>query len=125
MAAEWTSCPAAPSDTGAFRLGWKGPDGATFRLERIDDSGGPSLIYQGPQTGTTITGAREGTLAYRVGMVSTEGRVASWSQPCTVQVRPPEMWLALALFALGATVTLATAGAIVRGHRAHRAGELQ
>lgn len=125
MAASWAQhggCPGAPSDTGAFRLSWTGGDNATYRVEQVDH-GKSTLIYQGPDTATTITGQREGKVSYRVGVVD-NGRVSAWSKTCTVRVQPPATWLAFTLFAVGALVTLCTIIAIVRGHRAHRAGEI-
>ncbi|MBW2536898.1 MAG: hypothetical protein JRI55_35765 [Deltaproteobacteria bacterium] len=111
-------CPAAPSDTGAYRLAWKGDSqGKLFRLEENGE-----VLYVGPQQATTVSGRAEGSYSYRVGML--EGKkVSSWSEPCTVVVSPPSLALALTLFGVGLFVFLATVFAVVRGHRAHRRGE--
>ncbi len=125
MAASWTSsgCPAGPSDTGAFRLEWSGPKDATFRLEKLAETGEATLVYQGADTATTITGAKKGEVQFRVGTV-TDGSVSAWSKTCAVTVSPPSMTLTLLLFSIGAVVSVCTVVAILRGHKAHRAGEI-
>jgi hypothetical protein len=124
VAAEWTStgCPGS-SDTGAFRLAWTGGEQANFRLEKLTEDAAPTLVYQGRDTATTVTGAREGDVSFRVGEL-VDGRVASWSRTCTVDVSPPSMTLAFTLFGLGTFVSICTVAVILRGHRAHRAGDI-
>ena len=113
---------AGASKTGAFHLSWTGPEGASYRL--VETAGGEdTTVYDGPQLGSSITGRTEGDYAYAVGLVE-EGEVSSWSEPCTVLVRPYPLSLALMFFVFGLTVAAATVALVVRGHRAHRRGEL-
>jgi hypothetical protein len=107
-------CPQTPSDTGAYRLSWTGPAGATFRLE---ESG--AVLYEGPAKATTISGRRAGDHGYRLGVVQPAGEIA-WSDSCVVQVRPPALSTAMFLFFVGLGVFLATLAVIVRGHIAHK-----
>jgi hypothetical protein len=111
-------CPAAPSDTGAYRLGWNNDQpGKIFRLEEDGE-----VLYVGPQQATTVSGRAEGSYAYRVGVLE-DNKVSSWSEPCTVVVSPPSLALALTLFGVGLLVFVATVFVVVRGHRAHRREE--
>ena len=50
-----------------------------------------------------------------------QGRSAT---PCVVKVRPYPLTLALSFFFVGSLVTLATVIVILRGHRAHKRGEI-
>jgi len=115
-------CPGG-SDTGAFRIAWQGPDGATFRLVEQSPHGGEKTLYEGSELASTVSGRGAGVYSYRVG-VAQPGAVASWSAPCTVQVAPPSFALALSFFATGLLICAATIFVIIRGHRAHRRGEL-
>jgi hypothetical protein len=114
-------CPQGTNNTGAYRISWKGPDGALYRLE---ENG--KLLYQGPHTASTVTGRQAGVYDYRVGVLSDNAQqVQTWSEPCQVDVSPPSLALALTLFSLGLIVFLSTLILIVRGHRKHRREELQ
>ena len=73
--------------------------------------------------GSTVTGRREGDYHYQVGVLQ-DGKVSHWSEGCTVLVRPYSLSLAFTFFAFGLVVTLATIALVVKGHRAHRRGEL-
>jgi hypothetical protein len=114
------SCPETPSDTGAYRISWNGPDGANYRLEENGN-----ILYEGPELASTVTGRKEGTYSYRVGVVEKSNpEVGLWSSPCKVTVSPPPLWLAFTLLGLGLTVFIAILAIIIRGHRAHRRGKL-
>jgi hypothetical protein len=117
------TCPEAPSDTGAYRLSWKGPKGVRYRLTEDGE-----ILYQGPDVASTVSGREEGSYTYRVGLIDeapeATGRVAAWSEPCRVEVAPPSLPLAFGLLGMGFVVFLFVLVIIVRGHRAHRRGEL-
>jgi len=113
------SCPSAPSDTGAYRLSWTGLDAHTYRLEENGE-----LLYQGSEQATTVSGRPAGDYEYRVGVATGAGAVEDWSDPCHVVVAPPSLELAFLLFSLGFLAFAAVLVVIVRGHRAHKRGEL-
>jgi hypothetical protein len=104
---------------GSYRVAWKGAGGAGVELVETGPLG-KQVIYRGPEDASTITGRPEGDYQYRVAVV---GQLES-SAECTVKVRPYSLSLALGFFAVGLAVTLFTIGVILRGHRAHRRGEL-
>jgi hypothetical protein len=112
------TCPDGPSATGAVRLSWSGPDGAAYRLEQD-----AAVIYEGADSATTVTGLSAGSYAFRVGALRDQ-TVDAWSVPCTIDVAPPSLGMALVFFAVGAGIAFATVLTILRGHRAHRRGEI-
>lgn len=116
------SCPAAASDTGAYRLSWEGPEGVEYRLTEsgVNES---RVVYEGPDVASTVTGRSAGSYEYRLEVVGRSGTPGS-SVTCSVEVAPPSLSLALGVFGLGLIITLATAVLIGRGHRRHRRGEL-
>lgn len=105
-------CPTAPNDTGAYRIAWTAPEGATVTL--TEDG---AKIYEGPDAATTVSGRREGTYEYALA-------VADAKASCTVQVAPPSMGLTFALFLVGFAISASTIAFVVRGHRQHRRGEI-
>jgi len=107
-------CPDGPSSTGAYRLEWSGPPDAVFTLEQDG-----RVLYSGSDQATTVSGQPRGRYSYRLTATG-----APTSASCTVEVQPPSMALALSLFAVGLVVFVATLLLVVRGHRAHRRGEL-
>jgi hypothetical protein len=118
--------PEGANEVGAFRLTWEGPRDAEFRLVERGVPGDPSVgsvLYQGPQRASTVTGRPEGDYWYAVGVVD-DGHVTQWSDPCLVTVRPYPLAVAGAFFAFGLFVTVATVTLVVRGHRAHKRGEI-
>jgi hypothetical protein len=115
-------CPPSPNDIGAFRLSWRGPQNGLFRLTE-EGPAGRLILYEGEDRASTVTGRRAGDYAYRVGVLD-GAEFTRWSDPCFVTVKPPSLGAAFALFGVGLFVTLATAWLVVRGHRAHRRGEI-
>lgn len=120
-------CP-GPSDTGAYRIAWTvpatgGTGEASFRLAERRDGGEETVVYEGAQAASTVTGRQAGVHVYRVAVVGS-GEQAVWSAPCEVTVAPPSMSMALLFFTVGLAITGATVGLIVGGHRAHRKGEI-
>lgn len=113
-------CPPELSDTGAYRISWNGPEDALFRLEENGE-----LLYEGPELATTVSGRTPSDYVYRVGLVeSPTGTVGSWSSRCSVTVSPPPLSLALGFFSVGFVVFVALLVVVIRGHRAHRRGEI-
>lgn len=112
------TCPDAKSDTGAYRIAWQS-DGQT--VVRIEENG--ELLYEGTEDATTVSGRPAGEYVYRIGRVET-GSEAAWADTCRVIVSPPSLTLAISLFGIGFCVFAALLFIVVRGHRAHRRGEL-
>ncbi len=126
MATPTLTCPSGPSDTGAYRLGWRGDDGGAFQVhETTISTGKTTLVYEGPATATTITGREAGSYRYQVTQVGAGRAVQGLrSESCVVEVAPPDLNLALSLLGVGGFITAAIVVSIIRGHRAHRRGEL-
>lgn len=120
---EGTDTPVGASRGGDYSIGWSGPDGAEYRLVETNGGGPDEVLYEGGQLASSVTGRREGDYSYRVGIVE-GGEVATWSDSCTVLVRPYSLSVAFTFFGFGLLVTLATVVLIVKGHRAHRRGEI-
>lgn len=80
------------------------------------------MLYEGPQDATTVSGRPAGEYVYRVELL--DGASVSWADSCTITVAPPSLGLAFFLFAVGFTVFASLVVVLVRGHRAHRRGEL-
>lgn len=108
------TCPEDPSTDGAYRLHWEG-DAKAWEL--IEDG---ERVYEGADTATTLTGRREGVHVYELkewGQAETVAR-------CEVSVEPFSLGQAFSLLGVGAFVFVATLLFVVRGHRAHRKGEI-
>jgi len=121
MRAPELRCP-AQSDTGAYRISWEAQPGAAYRLVEM----GPerdAVVYQGSDSASTVTGRLPGAYRYKVGTLNSEA-VGAWSEVCRVDVQPPSLALAFLFFGLGLVVCASTVVVVVRGHRAHRRGEI-
>lgn len=110
-------CPTAGSDTGAFRLSWSGAEHASYVVRETGPDGQTLTVYEGRDTATTVSGRTAGTYRYQV-------EAAHAHASCEVKVEPPSLQTAIAFFGFGLFVTLATVAVVVRGHRAHRRGEI-
>jgi hypothetical protein len=114
------SCPEL-SDTGAYRIAWPDAPVEEGQTVRVEENG--ALLYEGIEDATTVSGRPAGQYIYRVGVVDSAGD-PSWLESCRVTVSPPSLGLAFSLFGVGLLVFAATLLVVVRGHRAHRRGEL-
>jgi len=110
-------CPGSTSDTGAYRIAWSGVDGEVVRVE---ENG--AVLYEGRQDATTVSGRPAGEYVYRLGVVDSDD--VSWVDSCSMTVTPPTLTLAFLLFGVGFGVFASLVVVVVRGHRAHRRGEL-
>lgn len=111
------TCPDGASDTGAYRLSWAGADGARYVVKETGPDGAALTVYEGEDTATTVSGRPAGTYRYRV-------EAGASHASCEVRVEPPSFTTAMTLFGFGLFVTVATVLVVVRGHRAHRRGEI-
>jgi len=107
-------CPGGPDNDGAYALRWDGA-GTHWQLQ---ENG--LVLYDGPDTGTTVTGRPAGTYEYRAAMVKDDGAVGAWSAPCVVHVEPPSLALAFGLAGIGAVVFIATITMLRIGDRRAR-----
>lgn len=108
---------------GYYQLKWESDNAAVERpaefpveLEESTDVafGDAKLLYAGSDPATVISGRSDGTWFYRARIRN--GEVTSpWSESITVTVTHHPLSRALAFFALGIVVFLATAWVIVRG----------
>lgn len=112
------ACPSEASATGAYRLSWEDVAGARFRLTE-----GDAVLYEGDQAATTVSGRPAGTYAYRLVAVDAAG-AETVAGSCIVAVAPPSPALTAGLMGAGFVVFAATTALVLRGHRAHRRGEL-
>lgn len=117
------------SDNGAFKISWMvhsdDPEiegdvplsDATLVIEEATDLefSDATVLYQGGDESTTISGRRDGTWYYRA-------RIGEqpWTETVTVSVRHKDLTQAFILLGIGAIVFLSTAGLIIGGHLTHR-----
>lgn len=122
----WAASPILTADTdiataGYYRLAWQvESDAATrFEVQEASERGfeHPVLIYQGPDRARFMSGRGDGVYWYRVRVVGAE----AWSAPVRVAVAHHPLSRALAFFAVGAGVFMATALVIVVGIRQTKA----
>jgi hypothetical protein len=104
------------SNTGHYRLSWKG-GGAEVVLQEspAPDFAKHRIIYRGPDRATVVSGRMDGVYHYRA--CTPDG---TCSAPLAVRVRHHSLSKALFFLILGALVFLATAALIVTGHFARR-----
>lgn len=122
----WTAAaaatPALSTDTelataGYYRLLWTADTTDVEITEHTAGSPQERIIYSGPDRATLISGQPDGTRIYRAGELGPDGTVVAWSEPVTVTVAHHPLSRALAFFALGACVFLATLALVVAGAR--------
>lgn len=112
------------STDGTVDLSWR-VDGAdeepmSFELEETGQNGDRVLIDAGSHLAAALSGRDDGVYRYRVRAVTKRGTTGPWSPPIDVRFEHHSLALALSLFALGATVFVATAGLVLLGHRRSR-----
>jgi hypothetical protein len=121
----------AVSTSGYFRVSWalndagggqpgrngETPDDVRFELEetRGVHSSDATLLYDGRDLATVITGRGNGTYRYRVRALVASAGASPWSERVAVQVRHHSRSRALGFFAAGAVVFVATVGLVVVG----------
>lgn len=104
---------------GYYRLSWTADTPQVTLEERSQETGRVRTLYTGPDRATLISGQTDGTRIYRAGEIGPDGKVATWSEPVTVTVAHHPLGRALAFFAVGGVVFLATLALIVHGARSH------
>ena len=105
------------SDTGYFRLTWKGPKKAGYELQesRAEDFSQAVVIYKGSDRATVRSGLDNGTYYYRVRRGD-----GPWSRTLAVTVKHHELSKSFVFMGLGFTVFVITALLILIGHARQR-----
>jgi hypothetical protein len=116
--------------SGHVQLEWGTEEAASetllFELQRSETPtfANPVTLYQGPDTGTFLSGLSDGDYYFRLRAQTVEGNARSaWSSPLRVTVQHHAMALAMGLFALGGVVFLSTVTVLIQGDRAMRSAE--
>lgn len=105
------------SHDGHIKLQWEASPADTPRIFEVqqaadEDFRDESVIYQGPDLGTFISGLKNGTYYFRV---RAEGR--DWSNVLRLEVKHHSLSLTFVLLGLGGMVFLCTAGMVIYGAR--------
>ncbi len=97
------------SREGYFQLFWEADEPVRLVEAGTADFSDPVVLYTGADTGHVVSGKPDGVYHYRIESAA-DGSVLA--EPVTVTVRHHSLGRALAFFALGAAVFLATLGVI-------------
>ena len=111
-----TVSPQASSD-GVAHLTWEVPVNKSVRVQQSNKEifQQPITLYHGNDTGTTITGLKDGTYFFRVGTDLKNNDDINWGEPVQLQVAHHSLTRAFTFFAIGVVVFLATTALIVTG----------
>ncbi len=109
------------STGGYYSLNWAAPSGdfASFYVEEAPTpdfvQGERRQVYDGKDSGTTISGKADGTYYYRVHVERGDGTRTPWSETLSVTVEHHSLERAFSFLITGALVFLATAAMILSG----------
>jgi len=121
LAQEPFSLSASPllSNDGKTVLTWSAPENARVNIQQSADSNftDPSILYQGRDSATVITGLMDGDYHYRGRIETADGSVSPWSSPTSITVKHHSLVRAFSFFMTGLLVFLATLLLIVLGAR--------
>jgi len=121
LAATTFSLTVSPQEStdGVARLTWEAPKNTSIHIQqsRTENFQQAITLYRGNDTGTTITGLKDGTYFFRVGTdTGTKGDIA-WEEATQLKVQHHPLTRAFGFFAVGVVVFLATLALIVTGSR--------
>lgn len=107
------------STAGYFRLSWEGTEGSNYVLQEASDPefSQTSILYEGPDTATLISGRADGTYYYRIRYSDQADDAGTWSNVTRVEVAHHPLSRAFMFFALGAIVFIATLVVVVMGNK--------
>lgn len=122
------SGPIYATDDGTVALAWRSalpnPDAAReFEVRRWaeGESGPGTLVYEGPDTATFLSGLDEGTYELRIRARKPGEPFPEWgSVALSVEVEYIDSWLVATLMSVGAVTFATILGTIALGHRATR-----
>lgn len=114
----------ALSTDGVTQLRWD-LHGQPVELQRASNAAftDPRTLYRGTDSASLRSGLVDGRYYYRLRTLDAAGDAGPWSAMLAVQVRHHSEQRAWGMFALGATVFLATLGLILWGGRRETADE--
>lgn len=118
------------SSGGYYSLNWAAAPGSDVTSFYLEEAASPDFagadrderrqVYDGEDSGTTISGKADGTYYYRVHGRKDDGSRTPWSKTLGVTVRHHSLPRAFAFLITGALVFLATAVMILGGYRRER-----
>ncbi|WP_455219461.1 hypothetical protein [Kaarinaea lacus] len=103
---------------GYYRLSWQNNIAADFVLEEATDPtfSQVTILYQGPDTATLISGRSDGTYYYRIRNMQDDIET-EWSNVTRVEVSHHPLSRAFMFFGLGAFVFIATLVIVLLGSK--------
>lgn len=116
---EFTNSDDILTESGYFKLEWKTSTSEKEILFELQQSftpsfSNPTIIYQGNQSASFISGMPDGEYFYRIRQIHA-GDKSPWSKSTVVKVKHHSLSLAWLLFGLGGLVFMATAILVIHG----------
>ena len=107
------------SNDGVARLAWDAPENTAVYIQqsRTEDFQQPATLYRGNDSGTTITGLKDGSYFFRVAADGVSIDAFNWSDPVQLKVAHHTLVRAFTFFAVGVVVFMATLALVVSGSR--------
>lgn len=105
---------------GYYQLNWQGDIKSDYLLEESTDPSftQSTILYEGPDTATLISGRADGTYYYRIRFIQDDTE-SGWSNVTRVEVSHHPLSRAFMFFTLGAIVFIATLAVVVLGSKTH------
>jgi len=121
LAADAFSLTVSPQEStdGVAKLSWNLPDTKVVVIQRSDNPAFQRAVtlYQGEDTGTTITGLADGNYYFRAGSGAMDSGEISWGNSVHLRVEHHPLSRAFLFFGIGVVVFLATLALIIGGSR--------
>lgn len=116
----------AVATAGYYQLTWQADhDVAAYQIQEATepDFSNASLLYQGQDLATVVTGRSDGDYYYRARVMDAQGVAGQWSTTTEVKVEHHPLTRAFGFFTVGAVVFIAIFIAIAVGNRKQRGRE--
>jgi hypothetical protein len=113
---------------GYYQLTWDADTDIKAPIFQIEEANNPdftdaTVLYQGPDEATVVTGRSNGHYYYRARVVGAPGEAGQWSTTADVIVKHHSLTRAFSFFTVGAIVFIAIFVAVMAGNRRHRGKE--
>jgi len=113
---------------GYYQLTWDADTDIKSPVYQIEEASNPdfssaTVLYQGPDEATMVTGRGNGHYYYRARIVGAPGEAGQWSATTEVIVKHHSLTRAFSFFTVGAIVFIAIFVAVMVGNRTHRGKE--